>query len=63
MILAGALFIHRVSQTMQITSVDESTGVETAHNSLAARRSPRACWCIAYSEHFFLARQTKLETT
>jgi len=23
-----------------------------------ARRSPRACWCTGYSEHFFLARQT-----
>jgi len=41
MILAGALFIHRISQTMQITSVDESTGAESAHNSLAGKTVPQ----------------------
>jgi len=63
MILAGALFIHRVSQTMQITSVDESTGVETAHNSLAGKTVPKGVLVYRVFGAFLFGAADKLETT
>jgi SulP family sulfate permease len=63
MILAGALFIHRISQTMQITSVDESTGVETAHNSLAGKTVPKGVLVYRVFGAFLFGAADKLETT
>jgi SulP family sulfate permease len=63
MILAGALFIHRISQTMQITSVDESTGAESAHNSLAGKTVPKGVLVYRVFGAFLFGAADKLETT
>jgi SulP family sulfate permease len=63
MILAGALFIHRISQTMQITSVDESTGTESAHNSLAGKSVPKGVLVYRVFGAFLFGAADKLETT
>ena len=61
MILAAGLFVNRISQTMQITAVDENTGKTRASIIRSpANTSQKACWSIVCLAHFCLARRTNL---
>ena len=40
MVLAAVLFIKRISETTQITAVDESTETEGSHHSLVGKEIP-----------------------
>jgi SulP family sulfate permease len=62
MILAGALFINRISQTMQITSVDESSQEESAHNLLAGKEVPKGVLVYRVFGAFLFGAADKLET-
>jgi sulfate permease, SulP family len=62
MVLAAALFVNRISQTMQITAVDESTGVESAHNSIAGKEVPKGVMVYRVFGAFLFGAADKLET-
>ena len=62
MVLAAVLFIHRVSQTMQITAVDERTETEGAHNSLIGKVVPDGVLIYRVFGAFLFGAADKLET-
>jgi SulP family sulfate permease len=62
MVLAGVLFINRVSQTMQVTEVDENTATEAAHNSLKGKTVPKGVLVYRVFGAFLFGAADKLET-
>jgi SulP family sulfate permease len=62
MVLAGVLFINRISQTMQITAVDQSAQAEAAHNLLAGKEVPKGVMVYRVFGAFLFGAADKLET-
>ena len=62
MVLAAILFIKRVSETTQITAVDESTETEGAHHSLAGKEIPQGVMVYRIFGAFFFGAADKLES-
>ena len=62
MILAAILFINRISQTMQITALNESTAEESAHNSIAGKQIPKGVMVYRVFGAFLFGAADKLET-
>ncbi len=62
MVLAAMLFIKRVSDTTQITAVDESTETEGAHHSLIGKEIPNGVMVYRIFGSFFFGAADKLET-
>ncbi len=62
MVLAAFLFVNRISQTMQIISVDESTENEGVHNSLAGKQIPKGVLVYRVFGAFLFGAADKLET-
>jgi sulfate permease, SulP family len=62
MVLAAVLFIKRVSETTQITAVDESTETEGAQHSLVGREIPKGVMVYRIFGSFFFGAADKLET-
>lgn len=62
MVLAAFLFVNRISQTMQIVSVDESTESEGIHNSLAGKQIPKGVLVYRVFGAFLFGAADKLET-
>jgi sulfate permease, SulP family len=62
MVLAAMLFIKRVSDTTQITAVDESTETEGAHHSLIGKEVPSGVMIYRIFGSFFFGAADKLES-
>jgi SulP family sulfate permease len=62
MVLAGVLFINRISETMQITAVDENLQEEAAHNLLAGKEVPGGVLVYRVFGAFLFGAADKLET-
>jgi SulP family sulfate permease len=62
MVLAAMLFIKRVSETTQITAVDESTDTEGSHHSLVGKDIPRGVMVYRIFGAFFFGAADKLES-
>jgi SulP family sulfate permease len=62
MVLAAMLFIKRVSDTTQITAVDESTETEGAHHSLIGKDIPKGVMIYRIFGSFFFGAADKLES-
>lgn len=62
MVLAAMLFIKRVSETTQITAVDETTETNGAHHSLVGRRIPEGVMIYQIFGSFFFGAADKLES-
>ena len=62
MVLAAMLFIKRVSETTQITHVDESNETEGAQHSLIGRTVPPGVMVYRIFGSFFFGAADKLET-
>ncbi|HMO05028.1 MAG TPA: sulfate permease [Kiritimatiellia bacterium] len=62
MVLAALLFIKRVSETTQITQVDESNDTEGAQHSLVGRVIPPGVMVYRIFGSFFFGAADKLET-
>jgi SulP family sulfate permease len=62
MVLAAILFIKRVSETTQITAVDESSDTEGAHHSLAGKQIPKGVMVYRIFGAFFFGAADKLES-
>ncbi|HWF20485.1 MAG TPA: sulfate permease [Verrucomicrobiae bacterium] len=62
MVLAAALFVNRISQTMQITAVDQSTSAESAHNSVIGKEVPKGVMVYRVFGAFLFGAADKLET-
>src|SRR4051812_21658657 len=62
MVLAAVLFIKRVSETTQITAVDEQTDTEGSHHSLLGKEIPRGVMVYRIFGAFFFGAADKLET-
>jgi SulP family sulfate permease len=62
MVLAAVLFIKRVSETTQITAVDESTETEGPHHSLVGKEIPNGVMIYRIFGSFFFGAADKLET-
>lgn len=62
MVLAAMLFIKRVSETTQITAVDESTETEGPQHSLVGREIPQGVMIYRIFGSFFFGVADKLET-
>ncbi len=62
MVLAAILFIKRVSETTQITAVDESTETEGAHHSIIGKEVPEGVMVFRIFGAFFFGAADKLET-
>jgi sulfate permease, SulP family len=62
MVLAAMLFIKRVSDTTQITAVDESTETEGAHHSLIGKEVPEGVMIYRIFGSFFFGAADKLES-
>ena len=62
MVLAAVLFIKRVSETSQITAVDESTETEGAHHSLVGKPIPEGVMIYRMFGAFFFGATDKLES-
>jgi SulP family sulfate permease len=62
MVLAAILFIKRVSETTQITAVDESTETEGPQHSLVGREIPKGVMVYRIFGSFFFGAADKLET-
>jgi SulP family sulfate permease len=62
MVLAAILFIKRVSETSQITAVDESTETEGSHHSLVGKEIPRGVMIYRMFGAFFFGAADKLES-
>jgi SulP family sulfate permease len=62
MVLAAMLFIKRVSDTTQITAVDESTETEGAHHSLIGKEIPDGVMIYRIFGSFFFGAADKLES-
>lgn len=62
MVLAAVLFIKRVSETTQITAVDETTETEGPHHSLVGKEIPNGVMVYRIFGSFFFGAADKLET-
>lgn len=62
MVLAAVLFIKRVSETTQITAVDETTETEGSQHSLVGKEIPRGVMVYRIFGSFFFGAADKLET-
>jgi SulP family sulfate permease len=62
MVLAAVLFIKRVSETTQITAVDESTETEGSQHSLVGKEIPRGVMVYRIFGSFFFGAADKLES-
>jgi SulP family sulfate permease len=62
MVLAAVLFIKRVSETSQITAVDETTETEGSHHSLAGKEVPQGVLIYRMFGAFFFGATDKLES-
>ena len=62
MVLAAMLFIKRVSDTTQITAVDESTETEGSHHSLVGKEIPNGVMVYRIFGSFFFGAADKLES-
>jgi sulfate permease, SulP family len=62
MVLAAMLFIKRVSDTTQITAVDESTETEGSHHSLIGKEIPNGVMVYRIFGSFFFGAADKLES-
>ena len=62
MVLAAILFIKRVSETSQITAVDESTETEGPHHSLVGKDIPNGVMIYRMFGAFFFGAADKLES-
>ena len=62
MVLAAVLFIKRISETTQITAVDETTETEGAHQSLVGKHVPDGVLVFRVFGAFFFGAADKLET-
>jgi SulP family sulfate permease len=62
MVLATILFIKRISETTQITAVDQSTDTEGAHHSLIGKEIPNGVLVFRVFGAFFFGAVDKLET-
>ena len=62
MVLAAILFIKRVSETTQITAVDETTETEGPQHSLVGREVPRGVMVYRIFGSFFFGAADKLES-
>src|SRR5436853_1011410 len=62
MVLAAVLFIKRISETTQITAVDETTETEGAHHSLVGKEVPEGVMVYRVFGAFFFGAADKLET-
>jgi len=62
MVLAAILFIKRVSETSQITAVDESSDTEGSHHSLVGKEIPEGVMVYRMFGAFFFGAADKLES-
>jgi SulP family sulfate permease len=62
MVLAAMLFIKRVSDTTQITAVDESTETEGSHHSVVGKEIPNGVMIYRIFGSFFFGAADKLES-
>jgi SulP family sulfate permease len=62
MVLAAVLFIKRVSETTQITAVDEATETEGSQHSLVGKEIPNGVMVYRIFGSFFFGAADKLET-
>src|SRR6266480_1804109 len=62
MVLAAVLFIKRISETTQITAVDEATETEGSHHSLLGKQIPEGVLVYRVFGAFFFGAADKLET-
>ncbi|MBI2927049.1 MAG: sulfate permease [Verrucomicrobia bacterium] len=62
MVLAAVLFIKRVSETTQITAVDEATETEGVHHSLLGKEIPPGVMVYRIFGAFFFGAADKLES-
>jgi SulP family sulfate permease len=62
MVLAAVLFIKRVSETTQITAVDESSETEGPQHSLVGKTIPKGVMIYRIFGSFFFGAADKLET-
>jgi SulP family sulfate permease len=62
MVLAAVLFIKRVSENTQITTVDETTETEGAHHSVVGKDVPRGVMVYRIFGSFFFGAADKLES-
>lgn len=62
MVLAAILFIKRLSETSQITAVDESTDTEGSHHSLVGKEIPAGVMVYRIFGAFFFGAADKLES-
>ena len=62
MVLAAMLFIKRVSDTTQITAVDQNTETEGAHHSLVGKDIPKGVMIYRIFGSFFFGAADKLES-
>lgn len=62
MVLAAMLFIKRVSDTTQITRVDQTTETEGAHHSLIGKEIPDGVMVYRIFGSFFFGAADKLES-
>ena len=62
MVLAAVLFIKRVSETTQITAVDEGTETEGPHHSLVGKEIPKGVMIYRIFGSFFFGAADKLES-
>lgn len=62
MILAAMLFIKRISETTQITSVDENNDLEGQSHSLMGKQVPKGVMVYRIFGAFFFGAAEKLET-
>lgn len=63
MVLAAILFIKRVSETTQITAVDETTETEGSQHSLVGREIPSGVMIYRIFGSFFFGAADKLESS
>jgi SulP family sulfate permease len=62
MVMAAVLFIKRISETTQITSVDEQSETEGAEHSLVGKSIPKGVMVYQVFGAFFFGAADKLET-
>ena len=62
MVLAAILFIKRVSETTQITAVDETTETEGSQHSLVGKEIPKGVMIYRIFGSFFFGAADKLES-
>jgi SulP family sulfate permease len=62
MVLAAVLFIKRISETTQITAVDQATETEGSHHSLIGKSIPEGVLVFRVFGAFFFGVADKLET-